>query len=63
MSSLKLIDGSLGESFAVEFFSFKGRQSTFNGRADVQEQLIASVVTVSVRQAVVGGLFITIIIA
>jgi hypothetical protein len=39
MSGLKLIDGPMAESFAVVSFLLYG-WSTFNDRANVQEQLI-----------------------
>ncbi len=58
MSGLKLIDGSLAESVAV-VFPFVQMLDTFNDRADVQEQFIASFVTVSGGRAVVGGFFVT----
>jgi hypothetical protein len=46
MSGLKLNDGPLAESFAVFFLLYR-HLSTFNDRADVQEQFIGSYVTVS----------------
>ncbi len=46
-------------SLLLLFFLLCGRMSTFNNRADVQEQFIASFVTVSGRRAVVGCFFVT----
>jgi hypothetical protein len=54
MMCLKLIDGPLAESFAVICFLLYRCYSTFNDKADVQEQFISSFVTVSGRQAVIG---------
>ena len=59
MSGLKLVDGAMAESFAVVSSLLHGCQSTFNDRADVQEQFIGSFVTVSGGRAVVGGFFVT----
>ncbi len=58
MSDLKLVNGSLAESFAVVVFLLYGCQSTSNDKADIQEQFITSFVTVSGGQAVVGGFFV-----
>jgi hypothetical protein len=59
MSGLKLVDGPTADSFAVVSFLLYGCYSNFNDRADVQEQFIGRLVTVSVGQAGVGGFIIT----
>ena len=59
MSGLRLVNGPMAESFAVVSLLLYGRYSTFNDRADVQEQFIGSFVTGSGGQAAVGELFVT----
>ncbi len=59
MSGLKLVDGPMAESVAVVCFLLYGCYSTFNDKADVQEQFTGSFVTVSIWRAGVGGFFIT----